>query len=246
MIAIVSSAARERTALTSLCESRTWNAVECASIRDVTRLISRVTPKVILVRHQLGDGYSDDVIRALSDAGKMPSTKVMVLLAADASSAIEARQLRIGADCVQRDPIRSEVLLAYIEKYLRTESEIRTTAPAKKIHFAGTTVNAVDRTLHHGDRSVILTPREAMLVELLVDAANEVVTYETLYSEILGRRFRGDTSNMRVLLGKLGASVKQAGVSLHECVDVIPKTGYRYRPKASRPLHNVRSTPRRT
>ena len=44
-----------------------------------------------------------------------------------------------------------------------------------------------------------------------------------------GRRFRGDTSNLRVLLGKLTASAVSLGISLQKWVEVIPKLGYRYR-----------------
>jgi DNA-binding response OmpR family regulator len=68
-----------------------------------------------------------------------------------------------------------------------------------------------------------------MLVELLVGSENRIVTYDSLYHEVLGRHFDGDTSNMRVLLGKLGASARRIGISVRRNIDVIAKTGYRYR-----------------
>jgi DNA-binding winged helix-turn-helix (wHTH) protein len=75
----------------------------------------------------------------------------------------------------------------------------------------------------------VITPREALLLELLIRAEPEVVSYETLYNEILGRKFRGDTSNMRVLLAKLSISARAVGITLRSHINVIPKTGYRYR-----------------
>jgi hypothetical protein len=54
-----------------------------------------------------------------------------------------------------------------------------------------------------------------------------------LYSEILGRRFAGETSNMRVLLGKLGKTTAKVGLDVRQWVEVIPKLGYRYRSGAS-------------
>jgi DNA-binding winged helix-turn-helix (wHTH) protein len=83
--------------------------------------------------------------------------------------------------------------------------------------------------LQSGKATVALTPREALLMELLVQTQGEVISYDTLYSDLLGRRFRGDTSNMRVLLAKLSCSARKVGLSLRNCIDVIPKTGYRYR-----------------
>jgi DNA-binding response OmpR family regulator len=184
---------------------------------------------VAIVRYQLDDGYSDDVIAALGDSNCVPSPKVVVLLPANAPSLVEARQIEIGADCVQRDPIRSDILLAYLGKYLRKGRVASTPASPTSINFAGATLNTLERTMQLTDRRVSLTPREVMLAESLVDVTGRIVTYETLYSEVLGRKFRGDTSNMRVLLGKLGASIKRLGVALPDYVEVIPKTGYRYR-----------------
>jgi DNA-binding response OmpR family regulator len=228
MIAIVSSAPQEASALGSLCEERGWNCIACHSVQSAKRAIGRVALRVALLRYQLDDGFSDDIIRTLPEANIGARAKIIVLLPAGTPSSIEARQIALGADCVQRDPIRSEVLLAYIDKYIRLSSSRRGAAQAKPILFSGAALNRSDRSLRHGGRTVRLTPREVNLIELLSTSVNEVVTYELLYNEILGRRFRGDTSNMRVLLAKLSTSIRKIGVTLRHCVDVIPKTGYRY------------------
>jgi DNA-binding winged helix-turn-helix (wHTH) protein len=91
---------------------------------------------------------------------------------------------------------------------------------------------------------VSLTPREVLLVEVLAGSKGQIVTYETLYSEVLGRRFRGDTSNMRVLLGKLGSSIRPLGLTLQHHVDVIPKTGYRYHWSNGAPVRRTTVTDR--
>jgi DNA-binding response OmpR family regulator len=183
--------------------------------------------KVVLVRYQLSDGYSDDVITS-SRSKSDELVRIIVLLPAGTCSSIEARQLSLGADCVLRDPVRPDVLLAYLEKYVRVRSNHSRTAPPKTIDFLGANFSPLDRMLQHGNRAVLLTPREATLVELLTVSMGQVVSYESLYNEILGRQFCGDTSNMRVLLAKLGTSTQQIGLSLRGSVAVIPKSGYRY------------------
>src|SRR5687767_14707704 len=103
MIAIVSSAAAESGAFASLFGQTGWNCVECRSDRAFKRVVRRVPLRVVLVRYQLHDGFSDDVITEVAGPGFPFRAKVIVLLGAGISSSIEARQVEMGADCVQRD-----------------------------------------------------------------------------------------------------------------------------------------------
>jgi DNA-binding response OmpR family regulator len=160
-----------------------------------------------------------------------PSPRTIVLVDADTPTELEVRQLALGADCVLRYPIRSEVLAAYVAKYYTTKAE-RRVAPAEindsRVTFCGAVLTPLDRTLQLAGARVSLTPREATLIEVLVDSRGSLVSYERLYSEVLGRKFRGETSNMRVLLGKLGSSCRGIGIHLRLYVKVVPKGGYQY------------------
>ncbi len=219
--------------MVALCDRRGWACTPCDSVRAFTRLIHRTRPNAVVVRHKLMDGFSDDIISLLSAMKYLPATKILVLLGAGTLSSVEVRQLTLGADCVQRDPARADVLLAYLEKYIAS-ARLPAGNPAAEapvvVPFAGANLRATERLLQHSKQTIALTPREVALVEMLVYSRGEVLTYDTLYSEILGRPFRGDTSNMRVLLGKLASSLQPAGIVLRRWVDVIPKTGYRYKP----------------
>ena len=192
----------------------------------------------MLTRHRLADGYSDDVVAELNRAGLLPAVKIIVLIESGAYSAQAARQVALGADSVHRDPARTDVLVEYLTRYLlAARSAVRrnlrfTVSP--QFQFAGAVIQSLDRTLTHGRRCATLAPREVQLAESLAESRGSVVTYPQLYSEILGANFRGDTSNMRVLLGKLTASLRSVGLRLRDFIEVIPKTGYRYRPSGSR------------
>ncbi len=234
MIAIVSPSLAERVAFGALGESQGWITAECDSLRAFRRLLRHMRPRVVLTRRRLGDGYSDDVIAALV-AAEITTAKILVLMGADTPASVEARQVALGADCVQRDPVRTEVLVEYLAKYYKVPQRARRETPSvvlKPIVFAGALVDPIDRQITLGKKTRHLTPHEVDLVELLVQSEGGILTYDTLYNEILGRRFRGETSNMRVLLGKLGASAEGVGIKLRRWVEVIPKLGYRYRPPA--------------
>lgn len=231
MIALVSSSPGERAALGALCENRGWVVVACESVLAARRMLARSQPRVVIMRHLLNDGYSDQLLAELSSPGAIPAPRTIVLCAAGTSPTTEARQLQVGADCVLRDPVRVEVLVAYVAKYSADPTPPmtgRVAAHGPTLSFAGATLHLTDRTLRLQHSQVALTPREVELLELLVRCAGQVVTYEMLYSEILGRRFRGDTSNLRVLLGKLAASARPLGIKVRDWVEVIPKGGYRY------------------
>ncbi len=217
--------------MASLCESNGWPTIECQSVRSALRSLQRHQPRVVVTRHRLEDGYSDDIIAALATREQRLVTRLIVLLDAGVPSAVEVRQVGLGADCVLRNPIRTDVLIAYVRKYLTAAPASRTaTARAGEvfIDFCGGTFAPMTRTLKYGGDLLSVTPRESVLIELLAQDPGTVASYERMYSEILGRRFRGDTSNMRVLLGKLAASCRTIGMAIRPQIQVIPKTGYRY------------------
>lgn len=233
MIAILSSNLRERVVLGALCENQGWPAIMCESVRLLKRALLHTRPRVILTRHKLHDGYSDDVISWLDNTGQRDAIKIIVLVNAGVTAAEEARQILLGADVVQRDPLRIDVVTAYLSRFRvdRVKLSARLTPAGPVIQsFAGTSIQVVDRTVRRAGKSVDLTPREMELIQVLHESPGAIVTHETLYEEILGRRFHGDTSNLRVLLAKLAKSFRTVGGQLRHYIEVIPKTGLRYRP----------------
>lgn len=247
MILVASQTPRERAAFAALFEVRGWPTLQCDSTQSMARILRRSQPRAVLTRHRLADGYSDDVITLLREAGLLPETKIIVLAAAGTTATAEARQITLGADCLLRDPVRTDVLLAYLFKYCqRARSTPRKSAREcdKAISFSGATVRPADRLLQYDRQSISLTRREVELIELLVQSRGKILTYDSLYHEILCRHFTGDTSNMRVLLGKLTRSAARVGIILRQWVEVIPKTGYRYRRTLPRALRAA-AVPRR-
>jgi len=205
--------------------------LECHSIRAALRTLERHRPRVFVVRRRLDDGFSDDLLMHLQRRGP-GAVRTIVLLEAGEGPRVEARQISLGADCAMRDPIRTEVFLAYAGQYVKRNAHTAIQPPGHRprpeVTFCGGLFSSLDRTFRHGEKAVVLSPRESSLVELLVQSAGGVASYEYLYGEILGRRFCGDTSNMRVLLGKLSISCRRVDISIRPFIEVIPKSGYRY------------------
>ncbi|WP_414662868.1 winged helix-turn-helix domain-containing protein [Horticoccus sp. 23ND18S-11] len=229
MIIIASSVPTDAAALIALCESGGWSANLCTSVRAVVRQVHREVPRVIVVRQRLEDGYSDDVIGALTELKVLSRLRLVVLVNAGTAVSSQARQVALGADCVLRDPVSADLLLAYLSKYFNETKGNHTAPLARKVSFAGATWQASECKLTYEGRHVVLTPREKLLLELLAHSGGEVVSYEKMFGEVLGRRYQGDTSNMRVLLGRLSVTMGNLGIALRDWIQVLPKTGYRYR-----------------
>lgn len=245
MIALVSSNVRERSALAALCEQRCWPHAACDSLRSLRKLLQQSKLQIVVTRNRLDDGYSDDVLALMADR-RAPGSRIIVLYPADLPATQAARQISLGADCVLRDPVRTDVLAAYLSRYASAPAPVPTgrTRP-RLLRFAGGLIDPVARTVGHAGQHASLTPREIELIQLLTETKGTLVSYQTLYSEILGRPFRGDTSNMRVLLGKLDKSFRSVGIALREYVAVIPKAGYRCRQGARSSLRIERGQPAR-
>jgi len=237
MIVLVSSSAPERAALAALCQARRWLCASCESVHDLTRFLRRNSPRVALLRHRLADGTAADAMATLSATAHGQDARRLVLLPADTSSAQEARLIDLGADCTLRDPIRPEVLLAYLDRWTARPALDRPVSPRaadRKLLLAGAALDPLRRTLTRGSARVTITPREVELAEILARSTGDVVTYERLYAEILSRPFDGDTTNLRVLLGKLTASLRRLDLDLTRSVEVISKVGYRVHRRSPR------------
>jgi DNA-binding response OmpR family regulator len=242
VIFIASNSKREAAAVAGLCESHSWPCQVCSSIVGFGKLLGKTLPRAVVTRHQLSDGYSDEILALLNDPVNPTGAKVLVLAPAGFSSKEEGRQIALGAACVLRDPVRMDVLVEYLAKYRTrvTASLDRQMGSRPKFDFAGATVFPQERRIEYAGRSVRITPKEIEFIQILARAPGKVVAYGTLYSEILERAFAGDTTNMRVLFAKVGTSFSRIGIEIRTVVHVIPKTGYHYLP----PLSDQQSTSR--
>ncbi len=188
----------------------------------------KLQPKLVITRHRLSDGYSDEILGMLKEQDQ-PS-RVIVLAAADCSTKDEARHLSLGADAVLRDPLRIQVLLELAARYrgLSIAAKPESSREGLGFDFAGTHVLPHERTISRAGRKTKTSPRVIGLLQILHRAEGRVVSYESLFPDLFGRPFNGDTANSRVLLAKADREFRGLGVNLRKHLKVIPKSGYLY------------------
>jgi DNA-binding response OmpR family regulator len=230
VILIVSSLAREAEALAALCEQRRWPVEICRTVARLRRTMEKITPKLVIIRQRLSDGYSDDLLTMLSAESANGKPRVIVLAPADCSINEETRQLSLGADSVLRDPIRIQVLLELAARYRSKPAQSASQAGRKDLafEFAGARIFPHECRLARDGKNVRTTPRVIQLVQVLHRMTGQVASYDSLYPELFDRRFAGDTANCRVLLAKADMTFRRLGVNLRRYIKVIPKSGYLY------------------
>jgi two-component system KDP operon response regulator KdpE len=245
LILFASNLAREADAFAALFTSREWANQICRSVSDCLRVASVSPPHIVILRHRLADGYSDDVLKFLGDHVPRDGCRVVVLAPANFPTEDECRQLELGADHVFRDPVRVEMLIQLISRYRNRYREDHLKGPnaAACYEFCGASVYPAEHRLVRGRTEIRTTPKIIELVQVLHHNAGRLVSYTVLYDVLFARRFAGETANCRVLLAKADAVFRQLGVSLRAQVQVVPKSGYLYDPARNGSSHR---TPRKT
>ncbi len=128
------------------------------------------------------DGFS--VLETMR-LGKVESP-VLVLSARNAS-ADRINGLRKGADDYLTKPFELEELLLRVQKLVEKNKKGAPTATTSAYNFGGHSIDfkAQVATLKNGEQ-VELSKKEAMLLQLLLDHANEVVTREKILQTVWG------------------------------------------------------------
>jgi two-component system OmpR family response regulator len=136
------------------------------------------------------------ICSALRDEGNW--TPVLVLTAKDGEWD-EAEALDTGADDYLTKPFSYVVLLARIRALLRRGARER---PAV-LEAGSIRLDPATRRAWRGDTEVVLTAREASLLEYLLRRSGEVVSKRELLDHVWDYDFEGDPNIVEVYVGRL-------------------------------------------
>jgi two-component system, OmpR family, alkaline phosphatase synthesis response regulator PhoP len=118
---------------------------------------------------------------------KHPEIPILILSARN-TSADRVLGLRKGADDYLTKPFNLEELLLRISKLLKKSEKINKKAPVSEIYEFGK--NKIDfkalECYNKAGEKILLTKKEAMLLKLLIENKNEVVTREKILQSVWG------------------------------------------------------------
>lgn len=116
------------------------------------------------------------------------TTVPILILSAKNSSADRVLGLKKGADDYLTKPFNLEELLLRVQKLIKKSGQISERAPLPEIYGFGK--NKIDfkaaEAVNHLGEKIVLTRKELMLLKLLIENKNEVVTREKILQAVWG------------------------------------------------------------
>lgn len=158
--------------------------------------IVRRAPDALVLDMGLPDLSGLDVLRQLREWSRLP----VLVLTVRAAETDKVAALDAGADDYLTKPFGSAELTARLRAILRrapTEAELAT------VTFGDIMVDFASRTVRKADREVKLTPKEYLLLRLLVLHRGKVVTHQHILRELWGPRSEDQTHYLRVHMAHL-------------------------------------------
>lgn len=153
------------------------------SQHELSRLVSVGDVDAVLLDIGLPDDNGISIAQRLRYLSDVP----IVFLTGFSSEDMIVRGLNIGADDYVTKPFQREVLLARIRNVLRRRAE-RPVAGRRIITFGDVSFDVRQRVLQAADlQRIALTEKEAMILLILAEAGNAVVSRNDLFRQIHGR-----------------------------------------------------------
>jgi Response regulators consisting of a CheY-like receiver domain and a winged-helix DNA-binding domain len=201
---------------------------EVAAVTDFGRILQQfrqVEPHLVLMDVNLPqyDGfYWCRQIRSVS-------TCPIIFISARAGEMDQVMALEYGADDYMTKPLQAEVMVAKIRSQLRrVYGEYAAQAEERVVREAGMTLYPERMELHYGDASVILTKKEALLAEAMLERYPRVVAREELLELLWDDQTYVDENTLNVNVTRLRKKLQEVGVP--EGIETIRGAGYRIRP----------------
>jgi DNA-binding response OmpR family regulator len=123
----------------------------------------------------------------------------VLLLTARAEVKDRIAGLRLGADDYLPKPFAMPELVARVRALGRRYAE----EPALSLHVADLTLDLIDHRVHRRGRLLELTPRELMLLKVLMREAGRVFTRTELCERVWEHEHEYDTKLVEVFIGRL-------------------------------------------
>ncbi len=139
-----------------------------------------------------------------SEGGDVP----ILMLTAKDSVPDRVAGLDAGADDYLVKPFAFDELLARIRALLRRRGP---QSEAQILRFADLLVNLATREVRRGDRLVDLTAKEFDLLELFMRHPRQVLTRDTIYEQVWGYDFGGESNIIEVYIRYLRSKLEASG-----------------------------------
>jgi two-component system response regulator MprA len=133
-----------------------------------------------------------EVCRRLRAGGPLP----IIILTAKDTVTDRIQGLDMGADDYMVKPFNLDELLARIRALLRRAQPVK----PQILHFSDLTLDTGTRQALRGEREITLTAKEYELLELFMRHPRQVLTRDTIFDQVWGYDFGGESNIIEVYI----------------------------------------------
>jgi two-component system response regulator MprA len=150
-------------------------------------------------------------VRAMEAAYGQSPVPVLMLTALD-SVQDRVTGLDAGADDYVPKPFAITELMARVRALLR-RSRAPEVRPRQReaLVYEDLKLDPSARTVHRGDREVLLTAKQFDLLATLMEHPNQVLSYDTIMQRVWGGQFRGESNVLAVTVSTVRKALEEDG-----------------------------------
>lgn len=186
-------------ALTGALTGRGYPVRQAVTGQQAIDIVGSDPPDVILLDLGLPDIDGVSVCRQIRTWSNVP----IIVLSADGDDHRKVLALDEGANDYITKPYSTPELLARLRAVLRSSATTRTLVPDSVLVVGDLRIDLGRRTVHVGDRSVDLTPKEFGFLALLAKYPGRVLTHRAILQEVWGPAYGTEVQYLRVYAGQI-------------------------------------------
>jgi DNA-binding response OmpR family regulator len=179
-----------------------WPEVKLVSATTGSRglkLIREERPDIVILDINLPDINGFDVMQEIRAFSSVP----VIILTVRSNDSDVLRGLEAGADDYIVKPFNYLTLLARVRAVLRridapSLRDDRDTVVSRRLK-----IDFINQRVTVDDHIIRLTPGEYRVLVHLVKNKGNVITYERMTEDLWGKKFRGNTENIRIFIRRL-------------------------------------------
>jgi two-component system alkaline phosphatase synthesis response regulator PhoP len=176
-----------------------------ASGRDALRLVEQKTPDLIVLDLMLPHVDGLEVCRLLRSNDATAAIPV-IMLTARAEESDRIVGLELGADDYLAKPFSPNELVARVRALLRRAQRAPAAAPpgsAPPLAYGPIALDTIRHVVSCSGREVVLTAKEFLLLEYLLQHRGRVLSRDVLLTDVWGYRYTGGTRTVDVHVRRL-------------------------------------------
>ena len=175
---------------------------EAASAEAALRAVVATPPELVVLDLGLPDRDGFEVLTQLREWSRVP----VIVLSVRSSETEKVRAFELGADDYVVKPFGMPELLARVRAALRRR--IRSEAPEPVFRVGTLEVDLARRIVRVNGTPIRLSPKQYLLLQILVANAGKVVTHRQLLNDVWGAPHRDDVQYLRVFMRKLRSRIE--------------------------------------